>query len=189
MSFQSTHAALDELLQVATATQALEPAITAAGDLLVNSLRAGGKILTCGNGGSATAAQHLAEEFLGRYQALRRPLPAVCLNSDPATLTCIANDFGYEQVFSRQVEALAAPADVLVGLSTSGNSANVLAAFAAARARGAKTILLGGKSGGRARGQCDAEIIIPSSHTARIQELHTLVLHCWLEQVDAAFPA
>lgn len=152
MNFPSVHAALEELLQVATAAKAIEPAITAARDLLVGSLRAGGKILTCGNGGSATTAQHLTEEFLGRYQALRRPLPAVCLNSDPATLTCIANDFGYEQVFSRQVEALAAPADVLIDLSTSGNSANVLAAFAAARQRGAKTILLGGKSGDRAAG-------------------------------------
>jgi D-sedoheptulose 7-phosphate isomerase len=188
MSFQSPSVALEELLSVLTASKVLEPAIAAAGELLINSLRQGGRILTCGNGGSATAAQHLAEEFLGRYQALRRPLPAMCLNSDPATLTCIANDFGYEQVFSRQVEALATPTDVLVGLTTSGNSANVLAAFATARTRGAKTILLGGKSGGRARGQCDAEVIVPSLHTARIQEVHTLVLHCWLEQVDAAFP-
>lgn len=187
MTCQPPADALDELLSVLAATRSLESTITAAGALLVATLRQGGKILTCGNGGSATAAQHLAEEFLGRYQALRRPLPAVCLNAEPATLTCIANDFGFEQIFSRQVEALASPGDVLVCLSTSGNSANVLAAIAAARQRGAKTILLGGKSGGRARGLCDAEVIVPSNHTARIQEVHTLVLHCWLEQIDAAF--
>jgi len=180
-------AAIKDLIAVLAQTEALEPVIATAGEQLVATLRAGGKILSCGNGGSATTALHLAEELLGRYRSNRRSLPAVCLNADPATLTCIANDFGFEHVFSRQVEALAASGDILVGFTTSGNSANVLAAFKAARNRGAQTVLVGGADGGRARGHCDFEVIVPSPHTARVQEVHTLILHCWLEQIEAAF--
>lgn len=179
----------DDLVDLLGRSKACEPAIAAAGELLVATFRAGGKVLTCGNGGSAAAALHLAEELLGRYTSNRRPLPAVCVNADPTALTCIANDFGFEQVFARQVTALASPGDVLVGFTTSGNSSNVLAAFAAARQRGAKTILLGGNDGGRARGACDIEVIIPSPIPARIQEVHTLVVHCWLDRIEGAFPS
>lgn len=181
--------ALAELATAATDCRTIAPAIDAAGEVLVASLRAGGKILACGNGGSATAAQHLAEELIGRYRTNRRPLPAVSLTADSAALTCIANDFGFEQVFSRQVEALAAPGDVLVGFTSSGNSPNLVAAFAAARARSAKSILVAGRDGGKCRGLCDIELLIPSPSAARVQELHTIVLHCWLDQVEAAFSA
>ena len=177
---------LDELLAVLTASTALAPVVATVSEAILASLRQGGKLLTCGNGGSAADALHLAEELVGRYKIDRRALPAICLNSDVTALTCIGNDYGYDAIFSRQVEALGRLGDVLVGFTTSGNSANVLAAFAAARSRGIITVLLSGKDGGKARTQCDFPIIVPSATTARIQEVHTLVLHQWLEAIDGA---
>lgn len=177
---------LDELLAVLTASTALAPVVATVSEAILASLRQGGKLLTCGNGGSAADALHLAEELVGRYKIDRRALPAICLNSDVTALTCIGNDYGYDAIFSRQVEALGRRGDVLVGFTTSGNSANVLAAFTAARARGIITVLLSGKDGGKARTQCDLPIIVPSATTARIQEVHTLVLHQWLEAIDGA---
>src|SRR5689334_9137654 len=120
---------LEELTALLADSYSLENAVIRAGDAILASLRRGGKLLTCGNGGSAADALHLAEELVGRYNAERRGLPAVCLNADVTALTCIGNDYGYDRVFSRQVEALGRPEDVLVGFSTSGNSPNVLAAF------------------------------------------------------------
>lgn len=181
-TFQSS---IDELQAVLRAAAAIGPAVEAVGQAIVDALLAGNKLLTCGNGGSAADSLHLAEELVGRYAVERRALPAVCLNADPTALTCICNDYGYEQVFSRGVEALGKRGDVLVGFTTSGNSANVIAAFDAAAQRGVCTVLLSGKSGGRARGMCAHEIIVPSDNTARIQEVHTLVLHQWLEAIDA----
>ncbi len=175
----------DELGAVLQSSKSLEPATLIAGRAIIAALKTGGQVFACGNGGSATDAMHLAEELLGRYRGERPALPATCLNADVATLTCICNDYGYEQIFSRQVEALGRPGDVLVGFSTSGNSANVLAAFAAARGRKMLTILVGGKNGGKARGRCDHELIVPSENTARIQEIHTLILHTWLEQIES----
>ena len=177
---------LEELRSVLTASTALAPVVATVGETILASLRQGGKLLTCGNGGSAADALHLAEELVGRYKLERRALPAICLNSDVTALTCIGNDYGYDAIFSRQVEALGRRGDVLVGFTTSGNSANVLAAFAAARARGITTVLLSGKDGGKARTQCDFSLIVPSATTARIQEVHTLILHQWLEGIDAA---
>lgn len=177
-----------ELIEVLTRAESLQPAIASGGRAIVDCLKAGGKLLTCGNGGSAAEAQHLSQELLGRYQGKdRRPLPAVCLNADATVLTCIANDFGYEQVFARQVTGLARPGDLLVGFSTSGNSPSVLAAFAAARTAGIRTILLGGRDGGLARDLCDLGILVPSPNTARIQEVHAVVIHCWLDLVDREF--
>lgn len=176
---------VDELRAVLEAAHALTPAVEAVGAAILASLKAGGTLLTCGNGGSAADALHLAEELVGRYSRERRALPAICLNADPTAITCICNDYGYEHVFSRGVEALARRGDVLVGFSTSGNSANVLAAFTAAKKKGVITVLLAGKDGGKARGTCDHEIVVPSKNTARIQEVHTLVLHQWLEGIDA----
>ncbi len=155
----------------------------------VQALRAGNKILTCGNGGSGADAMHMAEEFIGRYRSNRRSLPAVCLNADPTALTCIANDFGYDEVFARQVEGLGTRGDVLVCFTTSGNSANCLRAFAAAKARGLVTIALLGKDGGKAKGVADFEIIVGHRDTARIQEAHTVILHALLEVVEREFPA
>ena len=177
---------LDELLAVLNASTALAPVVATVSEAILASLRQGGKLLTCGNGGSAADALHLAEELVGRYKIDRRALPAICLNSDVTALTCIGNDYGYDAIFSRQVEALGRRGDVLVGFTTSGNSANVIAAFAAARSRGIITVLLSGKDGGKARTQCDFPIIVPSATTARIQEVHTLVLHQWLEAIDGA---
>lgn len=178
---------IPELIEVLAKCRALEPEIAATGDHLVACLRAGGKILSCGNGGSAADALHLAEELVGRYRRPRKALAGVCLSADGTALTCIGNDFGFDQVFARQVEALGKPGDVLVGFTTSGNSPNLLAAFAAAKAAGVKTILLAGKDGGRARGQCDRELIVPSDNGARVQEVHTLIIHSWLEVVDREF--
>lgn len=175
---------IDELAEVVAASRALSPAITASGRCLIEVLQGGGKILTCGNGGSATDALHLAEEFVGRYQSDRPSLPAICLSADVSVLTCIANDYGFEAVFSRAVEGLGQAGDVLVGITTSGNSANVLNALRVARTKGMKTILLSGRDGGHAKGLCDHEVIAPSRNTARIQEIHTLVLHCWLEMAE-----
>ncbi len=155
----------------------------------VQALRAGNKILTCGNGGSGADAMHMAEEFIGRYRSNRRSLPAVCLNADPTALTCIANDFGYDEVFARQVEGLGTRGDVLVCFTTSGNSANCLRAFAVAKARGLVTIALLGKDGGKAKGVADFEIIVGHRDTARIQEAHTVILHALLEVVEREFPA
>ena len=151
-----------------------------------DTLLDGHMLLTCGNGGSATDAQHLAEELIGRYRANRRALPAVALTADSAALTCIANDFGYDQVFARQVEGLARPGDLLVCFSTSGNSPNVIAALRTARERGLGTIALLGKDGGGARELADLVLVVPSADTAHIQEAHLQVLHYICEVIEVA---
>jgi D-sedoheptulose 7-phosphate isomerase len=151
-----------------------------------DALLSGHTLLTCGNGGSATDAQHLAEELIGRYRANRRALPAIALTADTAALTCIANDFGYDAVFARQVEGLARPGDLLVCFSTSGNSPNISAALRAARARGAGTIALLGKDGGAARGLADQALVVASEDTAHIQAAHLFVLHYICEVVEVA---
>jgi len=155
----------------------------------VECLRAGNKVLTCGNGGSGADAMHMAEEFIARYRSNRRSLPSVCLNGDPTVLTCIANDFGYDAVFARQVEGLGMRGDLLVCFTTSGNSVNCLRALTVAKARGLVTVALLGKDGGQAKGVADFEIIVGHSDTARVQEAHTLILHALLEVVERAFPA
>jgi len=178
--------AIEELILVLGAFRDLAPAVDAAGEAILGALLAGNKVLTCGNGGSATDASHLAEELMGRYRGDRRSLPAVSLVADSSLITCIANDYGYESVFSRQIEGLAKAGDVLVGFSTSGNSPNVLKALGAAKAAGAVSIALLGKGGGLMAGRADYEVIVPS---ARVQEVHTLILHSWLELVEEAFLA
>ncbi len=174
-----------ELSTVLSQSAALESAVHQAGDAILTTLKRGNKLLTCGNGGSAADALHLAEELVGRYKAERRGLPAICFSADVTALTCIGNDYGYEATFSRQLEALGKTGDILVGFTTSGNSSNVLAAFRLAKKLGITTVFLGGKDGGAAAGLCDMEIIVPSATTARIQEVHTVILHQWLEAIDA----
>ncbi len=166
------------------AMQALLPQIEATGQLLVERLHRGHTLFACGNGGSATDSMHLCEELVGRYRGERRPLPAVSLNTDTSVLTCIANDYGYEAIFSRQIEALGKSGDLLVGFSTSGNSENIRQAFLSAKNQGVTTVLLTGNDGGSIHAIADHSIIIPSDNTARIQELHTFVLHAWLELVE-----
>ena len=172
------------LKQCVEAVEPLLPTIEAIGQLIVERLQAGRTIFACGNGGSATDSMHLCEELVGRYRGNRRPLPAVSLNTDSSVLTCIGNDYGFDAIFSRQIEALGKQDDILVGFSTSGNSENVHLAFQAAKAKGTTTILLSGETGGKIKGIADHSILIPSTSTARIQELHTFVLHAWLELVE-----
>ncbi len=158
-------------------------------EAMVATLRAGHKILSCGNGGSAADALHLAEELVGRYRGNRRSLPAVCLSADATALTCIGNDFGFDEVFARQVEGLGVSGDLLVVFSSSGNSPNILRALDAARQRGVKTVALLGKGGGRAKGRADFEIIVDSADSGRVQEAHTIVMHALLEVIEREFPA
>jgi D-sedoheptulose 7-phosphate isomerase len=143
-----------------------------------------GTLWTFGNGGSAADAQHLTGELIGRYRLDRRPLPAVTLTSDPTTITCIANDYGFDDVFSRQVQALARPRDVVAAFTTSGRSPNVVTGLSSARARGATTVLFTGGEGGPALEFADHALIVPSSTTPRIQELHTFLLHVISERID-----
>jgi D-sedoheptulose 7-phosphate isomerase len=162
------------------------PALTEAADALVSAYRSGHKALFFGNGGSAADAQHFAAEFVGRYLRQRDPLPALALNSNSSAVTAISNDYGYEQVFARQLEALAAPGDVAVAISTSGNSPSVIQAAISARRLGLFTIALTGASGGQLRGLVDALIAVPSEETPRIQECHILLGHALCDAVEQA---
>lgn len=162
----------------------MAPQIERCAAAIAGALGRGGQILTCGNGGSAAEALHLAEELVGKYRAVRRALPAICLNADPTALTCIANDFGYEHVFARQVEAYGRRGDVLVVFSTSGTSPNVLRALARAKEMGLVTVGLLGKGGGAALEGCDYAVVVPSQDTAHIQEAHQVVMHLFLEAVE-----
>jgi D-sedoheptulose 7-phosphate isomerase len=165
-----------------------EPTLNALADAILGAFQNGGKLLTCGNGGSSAEAAHLAEEFTGRFYRERPSQPGLCLSIDGTLLTCIANDYGFDQVFSRQVESLGRPGDVLVGFTTSGNSENVIRAVQIARERGLVTALFSGKAGGRAKGLADHEIIVESVNpsSARIQECHQLLLHALCERVECA---
>lgn len=156
------------------------------GQVITDCLVAGGKLLAAGNGGSAAEAMHLCEELTGKYRDVRRALPAICLNADPTALTCIANDWDYASVFSRQAEAFTRPGDVLVIFSTSGNSENLLRVLQAVKARGGITIGLLGKNGGKAKGLCDLALVVASEQGNHVQEAHQAVLHLILEHVDAA---
>ena len=172
---------------VAEAVESLLPTLAEVTERLCAAFEAGGHLYTFGNGGSAADAQHLAAELIGRYKRDRRPLPAVALSCDPSVLTCIANDYAYQDVFARQVEALARPGDVVAGFTTSGRSENVVRGLAAARRAGATTVLFGGgdPGGGPAGTHADHALIVPSGTTARIQEMHLLLLHALSEGVDA----
>jgi D-sedoheptulose 7-phosphate isomerase len=161
------------------------PSIVTAANVLVTAYRSGRKALFFGNGGSAMDAQHLAAEFVGRYLRERSPLPAVALSANISAVTAIANDYGYEQVFSRQLQALGVPGDVAVGISTSGNSANVIEAILCARNIGIHTIGLTGASGGRMREIVDTLIAVPSAETPRIQECHILIGHALCDVVES----
>ena len=152
------------------------PAAAAAGAMAA-ALRGGGRILACGNGGSAADAQHFAAELVGRFERERAAMAAIALTTDTSILTAIANDYDYSRVFARQVEALGRPGDVLLGISTSGGSASVLAAFEAARAAGVTTVALTGRDGGRVGAAADIHVNVPAASTARVQEVHRTLLH------------
>jgi len=159
--------------------------IEAAGRLMCAALDAGNKILLCGNGGSAADAQHIAAELVGKYEQERRAFPAVSLTTDTSALTALSNDYGYEEVFARQVEALATAGDVLIAISTSGKSRNIVKAVEKARALGCKTIALTGCSGEPLASCCDLAVVVPSERTSRVQEAHITIGHLWCEMVDA----
>lgn len=154
--------------------------------LAAQSLRAGGKILLCGNGGSAADSQHIAAELVGRFVTEREPLAAFALTTDSSILTAVANDYAYDQVFARQVRACGRPGDCLIGISTSGNSGNILEAFRVAKSLGLATIALVGRDGGQMKGLADVQIIVPSNTTARIQEAHEFIGHSLCEGVEHA---
>jgi D-sedoheptulose 7-phosphate isomerase len=161
-------------------------AVVAAADLVTAALRQGGKLIAFGNGGSAADATHIAAEFVGRFRLERRALPALSLTDNTSAVSAIANDYGYEQVFSRQIEAVGAPGDVALGISTSGRSPNVLAGLAAAREGGLSTIALSGGDGGPMAAAADVALVVPSSDTARVQEGHILLAHVLCELVEQA---
>lgn len=158
--------------------------IQAAADICKLALDEGHKILFCGNGGSAADAQHLAAELVGRFVKERRSLPAIALTTDTSILTAVANDYDYDQVFARQVDGLGQAGDVLVGISTSGNSKNVVKAVEMAKKRGLKTVAFTGQGGGQLGQLCDATVAVPAKTTARIQEMHILVGHIICELVE-----
>jgi DnaA initiator-associating protein len=174
------------------ASEVLPDIIFHAGQLMVNALMSGNKILTCGNGGSAGDAQHFSSELLNRYERDRPSLPAMALTTDTSTLTSIANDYSYDEIFSKQVRALGQAGDILLAISTSGNSRNVIKAMEAAVSRDMTIVALTGKDGGEMAGLLssnDVEIRVPSSRTARIQEVHLLVIHNLCEVIDdSLFP-
>ncbi len=161
--------------------------ISKAGYLIVSTLKAGNKILLFGNGGSAGDAQHIAAELTGRYKTERRGLPAIALTTDTSALTAIGNDYGFDRIFDRQVEALGHEGDLLIAISTSGNSVNVINAITYGKNAGMPSIGLSGKGGGKMKNHCDINIIIPSDDTARIQEMHILVGHILCGIVDQAY--
>jgi D-sedoheptulose 7-phosphate isomerase len=171
-------------LETGMAMTALDGEIERAGRLAADCLAAGGKLLLCGNGGSASDAQHFAAELMGRFLAHREPYAAIALAADAAVLTCVANDYAYEDVFSRQVAGLGRGGDLLVAISTSGESENVVRAARQARHGGLRVLGLTGRGGGRLADACDVAIVVPSASTARIQEAHILVIHTLCELIE-----
>ena len=167
----------NEHIKVANSIHFLTDAVAISAQLCIDCLKSGGKILLFGNGGSAADAQHIAAELVGRYKVERKSLPAIALTTDTSALTAIGNDYGYIHVFDRQVEALANKGDVAIGISTSGNSINVISALKLANDLGCKTIGLSGKGGGEFNSLCDVNIIVPSEDTPRIQEMHIVIGH------------
>lgn len=168
---------LAEHMELFAKLSSIEAVVTRAGEAMAAALSAGNKVMFCGNGGSAADSQHIAAELTGRFIRDRRPLAGLALSTDSSALTCISNDYGYEHVFTRQVQGLGKPGDCLVGISTSGNSGNVLNAFEYARASGIVTIGLLGRDGGALAPISDIAIIVPNDVTARIQEAHIMIGH------------
>jgi D-sedoheptulose 7-phosphate isomerase len=178
-------AALADHLALTARVEELLPEVAAVVQRLIATYESGGRLYTFGNGGSSVDAQHFAEELVGRFQRERRPLPAQSLAADAAALTCIANDYSFEEVFERQVRAFVQAGDMVIAFSTSGRSPNVVRGLAAAREAGATTVLFGGFDGGPAAEHADLALLIPSESTARVQEMHVLFLHLVIDRVDA----
>jgi D-sedoheptulose 7-phosphate isomerase len=184
MTFEASLAETTRTLQALTE---IRPAIDQAGRMILETLRGGGKLLIAGNGGSAAEAAHFATELVGRYAKQRRALPAVALSSDGSLVTCVGNDFGFEQAFARQIAGLARPGDLVVLLTSSGNSANLLAALKEARRLGVPTLAFLGRGGGLARGLATCELLIPGGSGAAAQEAQLFLIHHFCELIDEAF--
>jgi D-sedoheptulose 7-phosphate isomerase len=178
---------LNDHIETAKKMEKLLPDIISAAELCLASLKDGGKIMLCGNGGSAADSQHIAAELSGRFKKERKPLAGIALTTDTSALTAIGNDYGFEQIFSRQVEALAKEEDTLIAISTSGNSKNVINAIESAKKIGCKIITLTGKNGGKMKDLGDVNIVIPSNDTPRIQEMHIMVGHMICAFIDEYF--
>ncbi|MHC4788041.1 MAG: D-sedoheptulose-7-phosphate isomerase [Planctomycetota bacterium] len=182
-----TEAILREAAAVHEALLPLSPAIEEVARRIADTLAGGGALYVMGNGGSAADSQHLAGELVGRFLIEgRRPLPCCALSTDTSVLTSLANDYGIEEVFARQVAAFVREGDAVIGISTSGESANVLAAVEEARRRGALTIALTGRGGGALADRCDLAVVVPADETPRIQEAHGTIIHIWCELVEGA---
>jgi D-sedoheptulose 7-phosphate isomerase len=177
---------LSEHLDLFQALEAMQASVDASGDMLAASLKAGGKIMLCGNGGSAADSQHIAAELTGRFIHDRAPLAGLALSTDSSALTCIGNDYGFDDVFERQVRGLGRAGDCLIGISTSGNSENVMRAVKTANAMGITTIGLLGRDGGKLASLCRHAVIVPSPSTARIQEAHIFIGHTWCGLIERA---
>ena len=178
---------LNEHIETAKKMQELLPLVVDAAKLCTNSLKSGGRVLICGNGGSAADAQHIAAELSGRFKKERTALAGIALTVDTSALTAIGNDYGFEKVFSRQVEAYGREGDALIAISTSGNSKNVIEAIKSAKNLGLKIITLTGKDGGEMKNLGDINIVIPSNNTPRIQEMHIMVGHMICALIDEEF--
>ena len=176
-----------EHLKVAQNMSTLTNLVEVAARLCIDSLNNGGKILIFGNGGSAADAQHIAAEMVGRYKAERKGLPAIALTTDTSALTSIGNDYGYDRVFDRQVEALANKGDMAIGISTGGSSGNVISALKLAKEMGCRTIGFSGRDGGEMNTLCDVNLVVPAQDTPRIQEMHIVIGHTICHLVDQAF--
>jgi D-sedoheptulose 7-phosphate isomerase len=177
---------VNEHISVASSISDLLPDIGKVASILIDTFSKGNKLLIFGNGGSASDAQHIAAELVGRFIKERAGLPAIALNTDTSILTSVGNDYGYESIFSRQIEALSKPGDVVMGISTSGNSKNVVKALKIASTLNCRTVGLLGKDGGEIKEITDINIIVPSDSTARIQEMHILIGHMLCEVVDCS---
>ncbi len=178
----------NEHLRTAQATiESIGDSLEIASNLCINSLQSGGKILIFGNGGSAADAQHIAAELVGRYKAERKGLAAIALTTDSSALTCITNDYSYDYVFSRQVEALANPKDIIIGISTGGTSSNVVSGLKTAKDLGCKTIGFSGRDGGKFNDLCDINLVVPATDTPRIQEMHIVIGHIICHLIDQEF--
>jgi D-sedoheptulose 7-phosphate isomerase len=184
MTFEQS---LEETTRTLKALADIRPAIDQASKLILETLKSGGKLLVAGNGGSAAEAAHFATELTGRYAKNRKALPALTLSADGSLLTCISNDYGFDQVFSRQIEGLAKPGDLVVVLTSSGNSVNIIAALKTAKNQGIKSLALLGRGGGKAKGLATCELIIPGQSGAAAQEAHLFLIHHFCELIDQAF--
>ena len=183
----SLDASLASTIRTLESLKEIRAEIDRADALILETLRAGKKLLICGNGGSAAEAQHFATELVGRYFKNRRSLPAIALNADGSLITCIGNDYGFEFAFSRQIEGLAQSGDLVIGITSSGNSANILNAFRTAEKLGLKTIAFLGRSGGKAKGFATVDLVIPGDSGRTAQEAHLFLIHHFCDQIDAVF--